>query len=139
MPVETQWNEWPLVTVAVRSEPAHEAREAILAMLRAALEREQGFTAVVDMAQLTPEGPEEAGRNDGAVADQARAVKELRPGLARNCRGLAFVVPPAGPEGTGRRDASDRFWGCPVTTVEEVDAAAHWARERLASHFGGGS
>ncbi|AJC62138.1 hypothetical protein [Streptomyces sp. 769] len=129
MPIETQWNDWPLVAVHARDESPHDTREAIIAMLRVAVQSEQAFSAVVDMSQLRPEEP---ARGDVRVAEQARAVKELRPALARNCRGLAFVVPPAVPGGTEARNASERFWGCPVATVHDAEVATDWVRERLA-------
>ncbi|MFG2140795.1 hypothetical protein [Streptomyces sp. NPDC048650] len=128
MAVETHWDRWPMVVVTAHGETAHTVREAIIKMLRTALARGQNFSAVVDMSQLAPRDP---ARRDGLVAEQARAVRELRADLARDCRGLAFVVPSAGPADTGPGDAGDRFWGCPVTTVGEAEAATHWAYERL--------
>ncbi|MFE7302758.1 hypothetical protein [Streptomyces sp. NPDC057579] len=56
----------------------------------------------------------------------------MRPALARSCRGLAFVVPPAVHGGAEARNASERFWGCPVVTVHDSEEATDWVRERLA-------
>lgn len=126
--METRFEGWPVVTLTASGEPASEVREAIIAMLRTALERGQPFAAVVDVTAPAATGsrPDGHPRSDPHVSDQARAVKDMRTALASRCQGLAFVVPAIATAGPG-----SRFWGCPVTSVRHFPAALSWARTRL--------
>lgn len=117
---EVRWDDWPLVTLTAGAGSAADFRESILGMLGDALERGTPFAAVVDMSRGVPGAETDP---PGRAAEHARAVKEMRPALAERCRGLAFVAP-------GSRAASDRFWGCPATTVGGTAEAYAWVRER---------
>jgi hypothetical protein len=121
-----RFDDWPVVTLVAEGETSGTVREAVLRLLRSALERGQPFSAVLDLTATA--GTDEAGRGPRA-AEHAKAVKEIRPALASRCRGLAFV-------GGGRApspDAATRFWGCPVVQWMDFGESVSWARDSLAA------
>ncbi|PZF84644.1 hypothetical protein C1I92_08270 [Jiangella anatolica] len=94
--------------------------------LRSAAERETPFAAVV---VLTAAGP--APRGKEALA-RVRLLRQVRPGLSRWCRGLAFVLPDNAPGEVAQRKSGDRLWGCPTLATRDVERARDWARRALA-------
>ena len=55
---------------------------------------------------------------------------QIRPGLRRWCRGLAFVLEGDLPEKSLR--SADKLWGCPTYTTRDLAQARDWARRALA-------
>jgi hypothetical protein len=125
--VVINWTEWPLLEVDVAELPGEEARATVGGALAQALDRGQVFAAVVRM----PATAERGDRGRGA-AGQARLIRQLRPGLARQCRGLAFVLPlEVLDEHAKVIQSGPKIWGCPITAVTDVDRARTWARDQL--------
>ncbi|WP_103886540.1 hypothetical protein [Actinacidiphila yanglinensis] len=121
---------WPPAVLDVGDVTASEARDAILRLLREGPARQEPFAALVDMSRTAAP----TGEKDAKTADQARAIKELRPRLVARCRGLAFVIPAAPPAPAAPADAAEagnRFWCCPVATVADRVQALARLRERL--------
>jgi hypothetical protein len=95
--------------------------------LRVALDRAEPFAAVVEM----PSGAARGGRVRAAV-EQVRLVRQLRPGLAQRCRGLAFVVTAqALDEHAKVIKSGPKIWGCSVTVATDMHQARVWARDQL--------
>lgn len=122
------WDGWPLLVIRAAELPADEARGLVADTLAKALERDEPFTAVVELP------PHPSRHRVRAAMDQVRTIKRLRPGLVQHCRGLAMVVD----ESVLRDQAKlikngQRFWGCPIAAVTDPAEAHAWARERLAA------
>lgn len=121
------WDDWPLVQIRTGEVPEDEVPDVVSQALREALDRGEAFAAVVEMGG--------AGSRRGRVRDAARRVrmvKQLRPGLADRCRGLAFVMPAEALRDNEKaiRSAS-KIWGCPTTAVGDFAEGREWARGRL--------
>jgi len=59
-------------------------------------------------------------------------LKQLRPRLKRNCRGLAFVLSAEAQAANAKSiSAGAKLWGCPTFATDDVDAATAWAEDRL--------
>ncbi|MER6528572.1 hypothetical protein [Streptomyces sp. NPDC001508] len=127
--METRFGDWPVVTLIADGESSGAVRDAILDMLRAALERGRPFAAALDLTATadTEEDIADRADRDPRLGEHAKAVKEMRAALASQCRGLAFV----GGERAPAADAASRFWGCPVIQLERFEDAVSWARESL--------
>jgi hypothetical protein len=121
------WDDWPLVQIRIGDTPEDEIPDVVWQALRAALDRNETFAAVVEM-------PTVASRR-GRIRDAARRVrmvKQLRPGLAERCRGLAFVMPAeALRENEKTIRSASKIWGCPTTAVDDFTQGREWARGRL--------
>lgn len=125
---------WPLLELDLTRTPQADAPRAVTAALRAAIERGEAFAAVLHM----PDAPRER-RVAGAV-DRIRMLKSVRPGLARHCRGLAFVMSERARRDNAKAVASGaKLWGCPTTAAADAAEARAWAAARLgAADQGGG-
>jgi hypothetical protein len=121
------WADWPLVQIRTGDTPEDEIPALVWEALRAALDRDEEFAAVVEMPQVASR----KGRVRDAVT-RVRMVKQLRPGLADRCRGLAFVMPAEALRDNEKaiRSAS-KIWGCPTTAVDDFAHGREWARGRL--------
>lgn len=108
--------------------PADGEPRVVAQALREALARGEPFAAVVSMPVMARP------RRLAGAAERIRMLKELRPGLAARCRGLAFVMPMAAQQDNAKAIRSaDKIWACPTTTTDDLEQARAWARDRLAS------
>jgi hypothetical protein len=120
-------SDWPLVELDVTVDAPAGAAASVAVVLRAALDRSEPFAAVLQV-------PAASGRDGRAagVAERARMLRQLRPGLAQRCRGLAFVTPVGQQHASVRLARSGpRLWGCPVTVTSDLAQARAWARAQL--------
>ncbi|MER5209083.1 hypothetical protein ABT063_00385 [Streptomyces sp. NPDC002838] len=126
--MSVEWSGWPLLEISAAELPHGEARSLVVRTLSAALHRGEPFAALV---QMPPDAPRGGGAPD--AAQQVRAVRELRPGLAEHCRGLAFVL---SAEEQARHSkviqSGTTVWGCPTTAVDGPKAARVWLHDCLA-------
>ncbi|GAA3586884.1 hypothetical protein GCM10022419_081400 [Nonomuraea rosea] len=112
------WDQWPLLEVS-DGDPV-----SVTSALRPATQRQTPFAAVV---VLTTSGPAPRGQEARA---RVRMLMQVRPGLRRWCRGLAFVLKGEPPAKSLR--SADTLWGCPTYTTRDLAQARDWARHSLA-------
>lgn len=118
---------WPVLELDASDAPAQDAVTVIADGLRAALEAATPFAAVLRVPP--PAGRQR--RTAGAV-ERVRILRQLRPGLAERCRGLAFVMPAEALHADTRLARSGpKLWGCPTTATDDIEQARAWAREQL--------
>ncbi|MGO2514748.1 MAG: hypothetical protein ACTH8X_01205 [Corynebacterium variabile] len=99
--------------------------------LTAAIDREEPFAAVIVMPTVSGQVTRKGGKLAGAT-NRVRMLKQLRPGLKKWCRGLAFVADADAQKVGAKAIASgDRLWGCPTFTTDDDDAARAWATSRI--------
>ncbi|MEU8867943.1 hypothetical protein [Streptomyces umbrinus] len=126
--MSVEWSGWPLLEIGAAELPHAEARSLVVRTLSAALDRGEPFAALV---RMPPDAPRGGGAPDAVV--QVRSLRELRPGLAERCRGLAFVL---SAEEQARHSkviqSGTAVWGCPTTAVDGPTAARVWLHECLA-------
>lgn len=126
--MSVEWSGWPLLEISAAELPHAEARSLVVRTLSAALDRDEPFAALV---QMPPDAPRGGGAPD--AVQQVRSLRELRPGLAERCRGLAFVL---SAEERARHSkviqSGATVWGCPTAAVDGPTAARAWLHDCLA-------
>lgn len=116
-----------VVELDFRSFQPDQAPAAVHRALMEALDRSIPFAAVLLMPPTTTHGHGVRG-----AAERIRMLKQLRPGLADRCAGIAFVLPAEAQRAMAKQlRAGPKLWGCPTTAIADVEAARAWAHDQL--------